>query len=271
MTWVLLRGLMREKRHWGDFLAAFEAAFPDENVITIDFPGNGELVKETSASTIEAMLEAARTQVRQRQPHGNLNLLAISLGAMVAVAWAQAYPQEIQKMVLINTSLSPHNPFYHRLRPQNYLRLLTTMLFANVTQREHLVFALTSNHKSVAIATKAINAWVGYANQYPISRSNIFRQLLAAMRYQSPHQIPHLAPQRSVLLLAGAGDHLVNPRCSTTLASKWRCQLFIHQEAGHDLPLDDGAWVITQIQTWLEEAENQPPRSVPRQDLSNAH
>ncbi|MFZ6864613.1 alpha/beta fold hydrolase [Undibacterium sp. Ji67W] len=258
MTWVLLRGLMREKRHWGDFLAAFKVAFPNEQVITIDFPGNGELHQQTSANKIETMVEVARTQVLGAKNNTPINLLAISLGAMVAVAWARAYPQEIGKMVLINTSLAPHNPFYHRLRPRNYLRLLVTMLFGNVQQREQLVYTLTSSQKTAAIANTAVQNWVRYSRQYPITRGNIVRQLLAALRYHAPQQTPHSA----MLLLVGNGDQLVNPQCSTTLANLWHCPLIIHPSAGHDLPFDDGVWVIAQIQQWFREDENQTPNTV---------
>ncbi|MFZ6755042.1 alpha/beta fold hydrolase [Undibacterium sp. Dicai25W] len=260
MTWVLLRGLMREKRHWGDFLAAFKAAFPNDQVITIDFPGNGELHQQTSASNIENMVEFARRQVRGANAKSPIRLLAISLGAMVAVAWARGYPQEIARMVLINTSLAPHNPFYHRLRPGNYPRLLTTMLFGNVQQREQLVFDLTSSQKATSMTHTAVQNWVSYARQYPISRGNIIRQLLAALRYHAPQQTPHSA----MLLLVGDGDQLVNPQCSKTLANLWHCPLTIHPTAGHDLPFDDGDWVISQIQAWLPTIEIRTQNAIPR-------
>jgi pimeloyl-ACP methyl ester carboxylesterase len=53
------------------------------------------------------------------------------------------------------------------------------------------------------------------------------------------------------LLLASQTDHLVNVICSTTLAQRWQCALHLHPSAGHDLPLDDGDWVITHIHRWL--------------------
>jgi hypothetical protein len=37
MTWVLLRGLMREQRHWGNFTQQFAQAHPHERIITLDF------------------------------------------------------------------------------------------------------------------------------------------------------------------------------------------------------------------------------------------
>jgi len=39
--WVLLRGLMREQRHWGAFPATLARALPGAAILTPDLPGNG--------------------------------------------------------------------------------------------------------------------------------------------------------------------------------------------------------------------------------------
>jgi pimeloyl-ACP methyl ester carboxylesterase len=54
-----------------------------------------------------------------------------------------------------------------------------------------------------------------------------------------------------LLLLGGQQDRLVNVQCSNTLAQRWHSPLRLHPTAGHDLPLDDAAWVIRQITQWL--------------------
>lgn len=249
MTWVLLRGLMREQRHWGNFTQQFAQAHPHEHIITLDFAGNGALYQQASATSIGAMVEQARGQVQQQlqqqQSEDKIKLLAISLGGMVAVAWAERYPQELQRMVLINTSLAPHNPFYQRLRPANYPAIIATMLTGTQRQREQLILRLTSHQSDAPQAEQLLNDWVRYAQQYPIRRRNILRQLVAAMRYRAPAQ----APQVPLLMLAGARDVLVSPQCSATLAHHWQVELRIHPDAGHDLPLDDPAWVIQQTLT----------------------
>jgi pimeloyl-ACP methyl ester carboxylesterase len=81
-----------------------------------------------------------------------------------------------------------------------------------------------------------------------VSRVNVIRQLAAAARYQAPAG----APLMPVLLLAGAGDRLVSPRCSEALARQWSAPLAVHPTAGHDLPLDDGAWVAGQVKGWID-------------------
>ena len=247
-TWVLLRGLMREQRHWGEFPALFQAAMKGQKIVTLDFPGNGTLHAQASASRVEDMAEHCRTHLTQSGHTPPYRVLALSLGAMVAVAWAQAHPEELEKVVLINTSLAPHNPFHHRLRPQNYPALLRFLMLGTIAKREALILRITSKQAGTERATDILEKWVSYARQYPISRSNILRQLMAAMRYRAPAA----APDVPTLLLAGAQDSLVNPQCSLALAKKWACAIRVHPDAGHDLPLDDGAWVVKQVKGWLD-------------------
>ena len=54
-TWVLLRGLMREARHWGEFPMQFQNAMGAQHVVTLDFPGNGRLHAQTSATSVAEM------------------------------------------------------------------------------------------------------------------------------------------------------------------------------------------------------------------------
>jgi len=246
-TWIFFRGLMRESRHWGEFPALFQHAMAEQPVVLLDFPGNGCLHMQTSARNIEEMVNFARSQLQQLGHAPPYRLLAISLGAMVAVAWSRIYPEELEKMVLINTSLAPCNPFYHRLRPQNYLPLLR-LLYGTAAQRESLILRLTSTRSRTEVLQATLGNWVAYAKEYPISRANILRQLKAALAYRaSPNK-----PPVPVLLLAAEQDRLVNVKSSIALAQHWGCAIKLHSTAGHDLPLDDCAWVIQQIKEWTQ-------------------
>lgn len=247
-TWVLLRGLMREARHWGDFSLQFQHALgKDHHIATLDFPGNGSLHAQASATSVAAMADYCRTQLKQMGYTPPYRVLALSLGAIVAVAWSELHPDEIERMVLINTSLAPYSPFYHRLRPANYPALTRAMLLSSAAQRENLILRLTSNIKNQSEHKQSIlNQWIAYANEYPVARANILRQLKAARCYRAT-----TAPSVPVLLLAGQQDQLVNVKSSLTLAQRWHCDIRLHPTAGHDLPLDDGVWVTQQVQEWL--------------------
>jgi len=249
-TWVLLRGLMREKRHWGEFSAQFKKAMGEQQIVMLDFPGNGGLYSQTSMNSVEGMANYCRDQLRVLGCKPPYRVLALSLGAMVAVEWSKRHPGEIERMVLINTSLGQHNPFYHRLRPANYPALVRFLVFGSKLQREQLILRLTSTKERTHDEQAELQEqWTNYALESPITRTNILRQLYAALRYRAAP----IAPSVPVLLLVGLGDRLVDAKCSLTLAEQWGCEIKLHQAAGHDLPLDDGSWVTEQISQWVVE------------------
>jgi hypothetical protein len=47
----------------------------------------------------------------------------------------------------------------------------------------------------------------------------------------------------------------VDPDCSREIAHRWGCPLAVHPQAGHDLPLDDGPWVLATVRDWLATAQ----------------
>ena len=115
--WVLLRGLMREQRHWGRFPGQLARALGGDTpaaIVTPDLPGNGERHLQRSASDVGAMVEFCRRDLRARGLRPPYALLALSLGGMVAVEWASRYPHEIDRAVLINTSMRPFSRFHSK-------------------------------------------------------------------------------------------------------------------------------------------------------------
>ncbi|MGH8446327.1 MAG: alpha/beta fold hydrolase, partial [Solimonas sp.] len=118
--WIFLRGLVRDSRHWGAFPQAFRERLGDAGVVTLDLPGNGALSGDSSPASVEGMVAYCRAELLRRGLPPPYRLLAMSLGAMVAAAWADTQPREIDAAVLINTSLRPFSPFWHRLQPRAY-------------------------------------------------------------------------------------------------------------------------------------------------------
>lgn len=246
-TWILLRGLTRERRHWGDFPATLQRECRGATVCCIDLPGNGSLNAQASPPQVPAMAEHCRAQLGELGLAPPYFLLAMSLGAMVAVDWAVRHPAELAGCVLINTSLRPFSPFYHRLRPRNYPALLPMLLGRDdAARREKTILRLTSSQPE---RPEKQAEWAAYARQNPVSPANAWRQLLAAARYRAPlHQ-----PTPPLLVLGSARDSLVNPACSRQLAQRWGAAFAEHPTAGHDLPLDDGAWVAGQVRQWSQQ------------------
>lgn len=250
-TWVLLRGLTRERGHWGDFPQRLGERLTDARIVALDLPGNGELHRLASPSRVEDMAEACRAQLRARGIRGPVQVLAMSLGAMVALAWAAAHPAEIAGCVLINTSLRGISPAHQRLRPSSYATLLGLLAHPDARHRELAILRLTSRSAPAGV----LEHWLELRRVHPVSRVNALRQLVAAARFRAPSRPPAVP----MLVLCGAADALVDPRCSAALAARWRLPLVQHPRAGHDLALDAPDWVASQVCAWLARCRPSPP------------
>lgn len=249
-TWVLLRGLTRESRHWGAFPAILGQELPDADIVAPDLPGNGALHRLNSPTEVAAMADFCRARLLDQGIRPPYRLLALSLGAMVALAWAQRHPAEIGGCVLINTSLRPFSPFHRRLQPGAYPRLLRLLWpGTSAGEREAIVLGLTANHPRQAV----LQDWTAYRLDRPVAAANAGRQLLAAIRFRAPAARPDIP----LLVLASRRDALVDADCSRRIAARWQVPIAEHPSAGHDLPLDDGPWVARQVVQWLRAGAGQ--------------
>ena len=247
-TWILLRGLTRETRHWGRFPAILRDAVKTDSLLQLDLPGNGALVDLRAPAQVPSMIEFVRRAVSQSSVPGPYRVLAMSLGGMVATAWAQHYPEEIDRLVLINTSMRPFSSMTERLLPQAWPRLLRVAAgWRDAREAETIIHRLTCNDPQALAGDLA--AWVAIRESAPVSRGNALRQLWAAARFNAGDTVPRCA----TLILSSAQDRLVNPVCSAKLAAAWGAAHIQHPWAGHDLPHDDPVWTSGTVGAWLPE------------------
>ena len=250
MSWVLLRGLTREARHWGSFPGQLSTALGTGPVVLLDLPGNGVFHRQPSAPSVSTMVEFARGQLRAQGLQPPWRLLAMSLGGMLATDWAQRYPHEVARLVLINSSMRPFSSATERLRPGRRLATwrsvaLLAWHWRQIDPAERLIHQLTCQHFNTREADVA--AWSRIRQSAPVGAFNAWRQLAAAARFSAAAA----APACPTLLLSASGDQLVHPRCSEAVARAWQAAHQIHPWAGHDLPHDDPDWVCRQIANWL--------------------
>lgn len=238
-NWVLIRGLTRSRYHWLGFEKEFQNKLQLENVYCVDLPGSGYLADQMSPSTIDEAVHAVRKQIPDlKEP---LGLLGISLGGMIATRWAQMFPSEIRCLTLINSSFSS-SPFYHRLRPRNYLGVLKCLLQKSPIETEKFIMSATSNNKTKWLAR--LDDLVEFRKQNPIKIENFFRQLKIAQQATFEK-----SPINNVLILTSHGDYFVSSHCSEKIAAQWNLPLYAHPTAGHDIPLDEADWIIEQVRS----------------------
>ncbi|MEW9583605.1 alpha/beta fold hydrolase [Paraburkholderia sp. DGU8] len=249
-TWILLRGLTRETRHWGSLPDALRAGPAFERLLLIDLPGNGGFAHQRAPSTVDHMLDFIRRAAWQTGEPGPYCVLAMSLGGMVATAWAQRHPAEVDRLVLINTSMRPFCRMHERLRPSAWPGLLGVAAhWRDAPRAEGGIHRLTCNRVDTLGAD--LDAWSGIRRSAPVSRANALRQLSAAARFCAAIAAPHCP----LLVLSSRGDRLVNRVSSAKLAAAWGAPHREHPWAGHDLPHDDPAWTAAQICAWLDEPQ----------------
>lgn len=243
--WVMLRGLSREAQHWGDLPQQLQAR-TGRVVHCIDLPGNGVEWRMASPVRVHDMALHVRDRLRALGVTGPVHVVGLSMGAMVAVAWATRWPQEVCGLVLINSSLRGFSAWHQRLRLPAVVRLLGRLLWpASDLHWESTLFDLTSRRPALRQATVA--DWLAIRRAHPVTRLNALRQLLAAARYRAPT----VRPAMPVLVLSGAQDQLVSPACSAAMAAQWQAPHRVHPEAGHDLPLDAPEWLLQGLDEWL--------------------
>lgn len=248
MHFILLRGLARESAHWLEFPASLRKELGAGcHIHCIDFPGCGQYHHETALNSIGAMTDHARNELHVRRGlslNVPIYVLGISMGGMVALDWVQRFPQEIQGVVLINSS-SGNQPFWWRLRPRTWLTMLLALALPT-TQREALVLHSVSNRN--VDYTQHLQQWLAIQQQRPVNRRTIITMLRAAAGF-----IPQITYFEKGLILTSSQDRLVSCNASRALAQRFQWPLRVHPEAGHDLPMDDGYWVVQQITQWLQD------------------
>lgn len=243
-TWVLLRGLAREARHWEDFPGRLAAALGGPAPLTPDLPGAGRRFQEPAPLSVPGLAAAVREEVLGGGARTPVSLLGLSLGGMVAVAWAQRWPGEVDALVTVNTSLGRYAAPWRRLRP-GILGLVARAAGARSAEhRERALLAMIA--QNLPDPDCLARRWGEYQRQCPVSLANIARQTLAAARYRGPAQPP---PVRG-LVLRSLGDRMVSPGCSERLAAAWGWPLASHPWGGHDLPLEDPDWCVEQVAAW---------------------
>lgn len=241
--WILLRGLAREAGHWGAFPDRLRAAFPGEAVLTPDLPGCGARCRERAPARVDALVEAVRAE-REEHRAGPIWLLGLSLGGMVALEWARRFPDEVAGVAVMNSSAGGVSPWWRRMRPPAVVALARAAASRDLTRREARIYRLTSGLPDRE--AEVVAAWVALATARPVAAVNAGRLLWAGARYRAlPGQLP-----RPALVLVGAGDRLVHPSSSGRLAEALGATLAVHPTAGHELPLDDPAWIVAQLQAW---------------------
>lgn len=270
MHWLLLRGLIREQRHWLDFPERFAAAVRSPvgaptRTLLLDLPGFGSENDGAVPGTVAGFVDDLRVRLRRVLPEGEpCGIFAVSLGGMVALEWLARHPEDFVAGVVVNSSLADLSPPWHRMQPANWARVALAPLLPSRT-RERMLLAMTRHQGDLE---RDADRYAAIAAATPPRRGNAAGQLRAAMRSRCPASVT--VP---TLVLASRGDRLVSWRCSARIAERLSLPLRLHEgqgadAAGHDLPLDAPDWVCAQVNEWLASRATRDATDGPTRDAA---
>jgi pimeloyl-ACP methyl ester carboxylesterase len=248
MNIFLLRGLVREKAHWGEFKEKIQATFPDAKIITPEIQGVGQYNEMTSPDNFPEMIDFMRSNHEEYFNGDQENvLLAMSLGGMITRQWIEMYPNDFNKIILVNTSFKGINPLFDRLKPAGIINFFKIFFSPGVKARERSIIKMVSNNN--LNHEEIIQEWIDIQIKRPVKRASFINQIKAALTFTPPQTWPGTLP---LLILAGKNDRLCSFKSSKKLHKVWGGQYLEHPTAGHDIPIDDAEWLIEKIKRWLE-------------------
>lgn len=243
---ILVRGLGRESEHWFNFSELLNsrckeiAPYVHFNFLTPDIAGCGTEFQRRTPNSIAAIADDLITRLPKKTKDACTVFVGLSMGGMIAMDLASRYPQSVDGLVLINTSGAGQRT-WQRLKPGAALLALAALL-APWRQRERWMFDLVSNSRPPSLR----DHWLEIQKRRPVSRRNLVNMLIAAAGYRESDN-----PVKKGLVIASSSDRMVNCRCSSVLAKKYRWPLELNAIAGHDIPLDSPAWLANVIAQWL--------------------
>lgn len=248
MRVITLRGLGRENEHWSSFLDNLSKQKWCDKISAIDMPGNGRFHKISSPASIAEFAEFLHLEKMREVKSDKVLIIAISMGGMVAIEYANIYPEHVAGLVLINTSSGDLSSPIERLKPNAFLKFFEILKSQNEELREKAILEMVSNNN--VRQSEVLSTWIKIAKDRPVSAFNLLKQLIASGTFKAKKK----RPSCQTLILTSQGDQMVNFRSSEKLAAEWAAPIEIHASAGHELVLDDENWVIERINSWVEKS-----------------
>ncbi len=254
MNWLLLRGLARETRHWGNFPNIIQKTLKSKKVIALDLPGSGIENQREVPLSIAEMVQDVRTRfLAQAQPGEEWGVLSISMGGMLALQWCAEFPTDFTRAVLINSSAKKICSIFERLNPAAFQTITKALFNKSALKREELILKATSSfHQDNQTLAQE---WSNYSETHPVAPKNLMRQLWAAAQFTPPEKIENTR----LLFINSADDRFVSPISSYKLSKFYHSTLKTHPTGGHDLALDDPEWIAKTVLDWCSETSLSEP------------
>jgi pimeloyl-ACP methyl ester carboxylesterase len=257
--WVLLKGMKQTSRHWVGVPEQLSARLDGAPVLTFDLPGTGGAADRRVPWSVPEMAQDVRARwLPERGRAERWGLLGLSLGGMVSISWADQHPDELQLVVIGNTSARGAAWPQERLWWRSWPALVRAIRTRDPVLRERRVLDLVCQTYGSGARDQLALRYAELTREEPFGLGAFARQLVAGSRYRAPKAI-----EVPLHVLSGARDTFVAPACSDRLARRFGAPLHRHPEAGHDLSLDAPEWLIDRLLFAMQSVDDQPQATSP--------
>ena len=228
---LLIRGLGRWSVHWGDLDKILAKQF---TVVTTDLRGLGQSTLAMRPwHSVEHLADDLALILRQeRIPKASV--LGCSLGGMVAMSFAVQYPDLIEKLIVVNSSIgrSGHSRLTH-----DALQLLLKAPILKENMYPPLARLLLAKNASPEAIKSLSDEWRTLDAKQPMPIATVTHQLLAALRFSGSEKIVKIAAP--TLIVSSIHDQFVPRGNSLYLHNKIPGAKLVNLEnAGHEPHLD---------------------------------
>jgi pimeloyl-ACP methyl ester carboxylesterase len=97
---ILLHGFLESSTMWKPLIPELSK---NNHVITIDFPGHGKSGVISETHSMELMAEVVN-EVMQNLQISSATFIGHSMGGYVALAYAELFPEKVEKLILLNST-----------------------------------------------------------------------------------------------------------------------------------------------------------------------
>ncbi len=247
MNVVLLPGLWRSNHYWHQFPEHLRRKLPSARVHCPDLPGFGEYCEGYSPSKINEILDLLRGSTWFKRLDRPFLLVGQSIGAMLALEWQSRYPDEVAGCILINVSDKAFPLPFKRFNWRAFFPLFYHWcLPSSALEREQVRLKFTSNMPK--FRTSIIHQRTAWHLSFPPKLGNIWRQLIAIGSFHSEE----INAVRPLLYINSIHDQWMSPDATDSMCERVPGKRMFHPTAGHDIALDEPAWLSQIVKVWLQ-------------------
>jgi pimeloyl-ACP methyl ester carboxylesterase len=227
---LLVRGLTRSSRYWGELREHLAASF---HLLVTDNRGSGQSDATWPPYSTKGMADD-HAAVLDAAGEARVHVFGISLGGMISQHIALRHAARVNRLILGCTTAGGRSAV--RI-PRNAVIDLVRAGVGPIDRATRKIASRLLSEETIRQRPEVVEQWIAIALGEPRRRKGFLGQILAAGQHDAYRDLPRIAAP--TLVLTGDADRLIPPENSRILADRVPgARLRFIPGAGHDFPTD---------------------------------